>query len=271
MNDRRCPAWFVTIGLVLLAGCGEPKSSPTLGTNSNWFVTCRDDGQCSGSARCECTRCTRTCSADTDCSGLGDARCAISSDASSLSQCRADRPAGICLARCVHGSCAEDEACVAGSCVSNALPDDDFCAGVAPASAEDRTREDDLFELVQAMRAAGGVSCGSNPSSIPASAPLRSNASLTCAARVLAADLDATGNLSLIDSSGRGTGERLQAAGYAANLWAESFALASASANDALAVMLADTSSCTGLTRAGYVELGVAHVGRAYVATLGSE
>ena len=255
-----------------LVGCGDPKSSPTLGTNSNWFVTCHEDGECHGATRCECARCTATCSSDADCSDLAAARCASNGDAAGLSQCRDDdAPPGICLPRCAPGACADDEACVAGSCVSNALPANDFCAPVASLAADDRTLVDELFELIQATRAAGGVTCGTNPSSSPAPAPLRASGSLTCAARVLAADLDATGAGSLIDSSGRSTQDRLAAAGYSPNLWAESFAFGASSASAALAFMLADPSSCVGLTRPGYTDVGVAHVGRTYVATLGSQ
>ncbi len=88
---------------------------------------------------------------------------------------------------------------------------------------------------------------------------------------MLAADIDATGNQSLVDSSGRNTTERLAAAGYTQSLWSESFAIDTSSPNEALSIMLADPTSCVGLTRDGYTDLGVAAVGRAYVVTLGAE
>lgn len=151
------------------------------------------------------------------------------------------------------------------------LPARAFCAPVAAADAVERTQEDELFALVQTLRSTGGVACGTNPSSGAASVGLRASAPLRCAARVFAADVDATGSQSLVDSSGRSTKERMGAAGYVPSLWGESFAVGSSSASDALAVMLADQASCVALTRDGYTDLGVAYVGRVYVVTLGSD
>jgi hypothetical protein len=260
------------LGGVLAAACNEPGSSPTLGTNSNWFSACTEDGDCSAATSCRCARCTRTCDADADCHGLDDAHCAQGTEPATRSQCWSDAtPAGICLPRCTPGACPEDEACVGGSCVASALPDDAFCAPASAPSAPDRTREDELFELVQAMRAAGGITCGTNAPSVPASIALAASAPLRCAARVFAADLDTTGAQSLVDSSGRSTEQRLRAAGYVPKLWGESFAFSASSASDALAIMLEGQSACVALTQDGYTDLGVAHVGGVYVATLGGE
>jgi len=261
--------WLVP---AVVVACSDPKSSQTLGTNSNWFVECADDADCTGAARCECARCTRGCDSDSDCAGIAHARCASAATSAALSQCGADATAsGVCLEACIAGACAESEACVSGTCVSRALPESDFCAPVATAGRSDRTTEDELLALIQNMRAAGGVTCGGGAASTPASAPVRAQGALWCAARVLAADIEGQGTRGLVDSSGRGTRERLQAAGYAARLWAEGFAIGSSSANDALGVMLADESACTGLTRDGYTDVGVARVGETYVVTLGAE
>lgn len=257
--------------LVLIAACGTPRASPTLGTNSNWLVACADDGECTGAASCECARCTRTCEADADCSAVGNARCVLAATPAALSQCGVDsESAGICLRGCAAGECAESEACIEGACVTNAMPDNDFCAAVPASTNELRADEDELFELVQAMRAAGGVTCGSSAASTPASTPVGADGRLRCAARALAADIDSEGTRGLVDSSGRNTRDRLQAAGYAATLWAEGYAIASRTPNDALGVILTDESACSGLTRDGYTALGVAHVGNAYVVTLGA-
>lgn len=121
------------------------------------------------------------------------------------------------------------------------------------------------------MRADGGISCGAGAASVPASSPVRTDGRLRCAARALAADIDAEGTRGLVDSSGRSTRDRLEAAGYVATFWAEGYALGSRTPNDALAVILGDESACSGLTRNGYDALGVAHVGNAYVVTLGAE
>lgn len=261
--------WLVPIVVV---ACSDPKSSQTLGTNSNWFVECSDDTECTGAARCECARCTRGCETDDDCAGIKRARCAAAATPAALSQCAADAtPAGVCLAACSAGNCADGEACISGTCVSRSLPAGDFCAPVAAAGQAERASEDDLFSLISNLRAAGGIPCGANAAAPPASVPVRANGALFCAARVLAADIEGQGTRGLVDSSGRGTRERLQAAGYTPRLWADAFAISAASANEALGVMLADESACTGLTRDGYTDAGVARIGDTYAITLGAE
>lgn len=258
--------WLVP---AVVVACSDPKSSQTLGTNSNWFVECSDDTECTGAARCECARCTRGCETDDDCAGIKHARCAAAATPAALSQCATDAvTSGVCLEACGAGTCTESEACVSGACVSRALPAGDFCAPVATAGQPERTSEDDLLSLIQNLRAAGGVPCGANAAAPPASVPVRANGALFCAARVLAVDIEGQGTRGLVDSSGRGTRERLQAAGYAPRLWAEAFAFNAPSANDALGVMLADESACTGLTRDGYTDVGIARVVDTYVLTL---
>ena len=272
MSRARFSVAAAFLAFAALVSCSDPASSPTLGTNSNWFLACSEDGDCSGTTSCECARCTRACDVDADCNGLDDAHCVSPSEPSALSQCPASEPtAGLCLPRCAPGACPEDQACVGESCVSNALPDNAFCAPVAAPDAPDRTQEDELFELVQTLRAEGGVSCGQNAPSVPAGTAVRASAALRCAARVFASDIDATGTQSLVDSSGRNTEQRMSAAGYVPKLWGESFAAGSSSPSDALAIMLGDQASCVALTRDGYSDLGVAHVGHVHVVTLGSD
>src|SRR5690242_1656874 len=179
--------------LALLTGCGQPSSTQKLGTNSNWFVSCEDDAVCSGATTCQCTRCTQGCSVDADCAALDGARCAPGVSAAARSQCDTDAADGICLPGCEPGACPDDQACVDGSCVSCAVPAGDLCAPVGSATQTDRALEDELFALVQAERAAGGVTCGSNAPSDPADSALRASGSLRCAARLLAADIDASG------------------------------------------------------------------------------
>jgi hypothetical protein len=272
LRAARDSAFLLLVAGVVAGSCGDPTSSPTLGTNSNWLVVCTDDGDCTGAARCECARCTRGCDADAACGAIEGGRCALASTPAVLSQCGAETPlAGLCLLGCSPGDCAETEACVSGACVTGLLPDNDFCSPVAASTRELRAGEDELFELVQALRAAGGVACGTNAPSSPASVAVRADGRLRCAARVLATDIDAQGTRGLTDSNGRDSRERLQAAGYAATFWAEGYAVAARTASDALAVMLADDAACSGLTRDGYAALGVAHVGTAYVVTLGAD
>jgi hypothetical protein len=268
MSSRLAASLASSLVLVAFVACGDPSASRTLGTNSNWFLSCDGDATCSAATTCECARCTRACESDEDCRDLPGARCAAAAESAAVSQCGGAAGTGLCLPRCGAGECPEDQACVAGGCVSSAVPANELCAPVAQAAATDRTGADELAELVATMRSAGGVTCGSSGSSGPLSGVLAVSGTLRCASRVLATDIDQNGTRSLLDSSGRTTDERLSAAGYAPNLWAESYAVGSRTASDALAVMLADPPSCTGLTRDGYTDLGTARVGRAWVVTL---
>jgi uncharacterized protein YkwD len=272
MNRARFIVAGALLGGAVAPACGPPTSAQTLGTNSNWFSECSDDADCARRTSCQCARCTRSCDVDADCEGLADAHCVSASEPASRSQClESEASSGLCLPSCTPGGCPEDQACIDASCVSNALPANAFCAPEAAPLAPERTQEDELFALVQTLRSTGGVSCGSNAPSVPAGVALRASAPLRCAARVFAADIDANGTQSLVDSSGRSTKERMSAAGYVPKLWGESFAVGSSTASDALAVMLADQASCIAVTRDGYTDLGVAYVGRVYVVTIGSD
>src|SRR5262245_60406378 len=102
----------VALALAALAfACEDPAVSPTAGSNSNWLVSCDVDAHCPGATSCVCTRCTRSCSSDDDCTALGDARCVQATEAASLSECRDAEPSGLCLPRCEPGACADDQAC----------------------------------------------------------------------------------------------------------------------------------------------------------------
>jgi uncharacterized protein YkwD len=133
-----------------------------------------------------------------------------------------------------------------------------------------RTWADELLFALNEARAAGGVSCGSDPASTP-SAALRLDPRLSCAASVLASDIDVTRAQSLTDSLGRDTEQRMNAAGYLDDLWAESFALQARSASDAVNVMLGDAGSCPHLVDASYRDIGVALVGSVSVISIASE
>jgi hypothetical protein len=256
---------------VLVAACQEPESTPSAGSNSNWLVSCELDEHCSGATSCVCTRCTVPCEADADCAALPGARCALPESAATASECGDATTGGLCLLSCEAGSCDGEQACVAGACVLDPAPESAFCASVATADAAARRREDELLTLVQAMREAGGVTCGASAASLPAPTLLRQRGSLRCAARVLATDVDAGSARGLVDASGRSTRARLAAAGYVDTLWAEAFAINAPSPTDALVRMLSDESSCLALTRDGYLDIGVGCTGQASVASLAAE
>jgi hypothetical protein len=159
---------------------------------------------------------------------------------------------------------------VLAACVPATLPANDFCGSVALPGDEERTRDDELLDAVEQMRLRGGVSCANMAASSAGSA-LRFDPRLSCAARVFAADLNATHSHDLTDSLGRSSTERMSAAGYAPASWAEGFAFGALNASDALASMLSDSAACTGLTDARLLDVGVAHVGDVDVVTVAAE
>lgn len=159
---------------------------------------------------------------------------------------------------------------MAGSCVLSPRPTSAFCQAVAAPDPAERAFEDELLQALNEARAAGGVTCGSDPPSAKAGA-LRLDPRLSCAARVLASDIQTTRMRSLTDSLGRGSEERMNAAGYLDTQWAESFALQSSSATNAVNVMLGDSGSCPRLVDSSYQDVGVALVGDVSVLSLASE
>ncbi len=234
---------------------------PSGGSNSNWLLACDADQDCQNGAACRCGGCTRECATSADCDGLADSRCAEVTENAHQSQCRA-APAsgfGICLPRCEPGSCVEGQACVGGSCVLVNSAKSDFCATIASASSTERTWEDELLQLLNETRVAGGVSCGTDAPSASVR-ELRLDGRLLCAARVFASDLETSRSRSLIDSEGRSSEQRMTAAGYAPGPWAEAFTFRSSSPTDALGTMLSDLDSCRGLLDASNQDVGMAHV-----------
>jgi hypothetical protein len=259
--------------LVLVAACGSPERGPTVGSNSNWLQACDCDDDCGGSTVCRCGLCTADCSSDDDCDSYENTRCAAVADPATWATCQTSQPAlgaGICLARCEPGDCGEGRACVAAACVLAPMPAVDFCAPVEDRSAADRTNEEVFLDLLQEMRANGGVTCGTDAPT--AELPLlRLDLRLLCAARVFAADLELTRADSRIDSQGRDSEGRMALAGYATTLWGEGYVSEPASPADALSRMLADPESCIALTDANLADVGVGVSGQVYVVTLGSE
>jgi hypothetical protein len=216
-----------------------------------------------------CGACSERCSNDADCEALPDARCALASDPAASASCGAE-PIGLCLPRCEPGSCNDGQVCVAGACVLAPLPDAAICADVRTRAAPERTREETLLALLDSLRTAGGVRCGSAAASAPAPS-FRLDPRLICTARVLALDIDANGPLGLADSMGRTSPDRLTAAGYDAAVWGESFAIDASDAEAALDYMLAEPDVCTRLTDAQYHDVGAGVAGNTWTITIASE
>jgi len=264
--------WLRALSIVTLAvvACGDPQHhEPAVGTNSNWLRACVTSAECDDAAMCQCGACTAQCSDDMDCAALGFAHCAHAGDPAVDAVCTADAlgsAAGICLPSCEPGACKEGQACVAGSCVLARVPDVAFCAPAASADATQRTHEDELLALLQQIRTQGGGTCGGQ--ALPA---LRFDSRLLCDARVLAMDMAKTRSLSLTDSQGHTTQQRMSSAGYDPTQWGESFALQAPSAARALQLMLMDQANCVQLTSARIHDFGIGVSGDVYVATFGSE
>ncbi len=256
---------------LLSCACHGGSPGPSAGSNSNWLQRCETNTTCATHTSCECGGCTRGCTKDSECAGLADARCVLDGDAALRSMCgESSGRTGLCLPACEAGSCGAGRVCVLGACVLAPLPSVDACSALSAPSDTERTREDDLLDKFERMRLEGGVVCGSEPPTTPGLA-LRFDPRLACAARLLATDLNVTRAHSLIDSLGRGSGERLGAAGYRASLWAEGYNFGATSAERALELVLSDSTACKSLTLPGLVDVGVAHVGDVDVLTVAAE
>jgi hypothetical protein len=257
---------------VFVSSCSEPTESVSDGSNTNWLLQCTESTECGLDTSCTCGVCSKRCETNAGCGSLARARCAEQADAAWLSTCSAtpDGTSGVCLPACEAGTCEPGQACVSGACAFVSPPNTAFCAGSDAAEPDSRRRADELLDAIQAVRVAGGVSCGTDAPSEPG-VPLRLDARVFCAAAVHAAEMNATRVLSLIDSEGRDTEARLDAAGYTADFWAEGFALSNQSASAALDIMLDDRDACRGLTAPNTTDAGVASVGDAWVIVLGAE
>jgi hypothetical protein len=264
----------VIIGvLAVVVGCSDPKSSPNVGSNSNWLTACVVNGDCAVSLACNCGACSKGCSSDSDCSSCSGTVCLFAAEDAAIAQCRGSvswASQGICLPPCASGGCAVDQACALGVCVSLALPNSDFCQPVANVGGDVRTHEDDLVLAFEQLRKAGGVDCGTG--SVTGQLPfVRIEPRLTCAARVLAADIAANNLQSLTDSAGRNTTDRYALAGYQQRAWSEGYVRNVSSASAALQTMLNDSRFCPGFVNTVLVDIGVGFSGSTYVITMATE
>lgn len=249
--------WTSALVLTVAAACGDDKTSPKTGSNSNWLVTCADESDCASGGECLCGACSRECSDDLDCSSLEGARCSTVDDAARRTQCGGTQQSvGLCLPGCEPGSCADGQSCVAGACVIAELPETDFCDPARAPSRAQRAAEEQLLALLQQNRVAGSTPCSSGETSASAP-PLRLDGRLSCVARLRAQDRVATGVTGPTDSQGRDAAERANLAGYAVSLWWESYAYNADSGSQAYDRILADADSCSELGNPQYTDVGV--------------
>ncbi len=262
--------WVGALAL-LLAGCGEPSPSPTVGSNSNWLRTCGADADCEGGLACRCGACTRACAADGDCGALAGARCVLEADASIPAYCRDEAPldGGMCRPRCEAGTCPEGWACALGACTPLALPDAAACAELPAPNADERAQQDALLDVVEWARQDGTIACAGAAAAPPAAAAWV-DPRLFCAARLLAASVAAGQASGLVDAQGRTTTDRMSLAGFPAGAWAEGYAVRAETAPEAWSTMLGDDEFCSGAGDAALSSVGVGVLGEAYVVTLGA-
>ncbi|GEM_PF-6750746 len=263
-------SWVAPLAL-LLAGCGEPPPSPTVGSNSNWLRGCSDDADCEGGLACRCGACTRSCTADDDCRALAGARCVLEADASVPAYCGDAAPldGGMCRPRCEAGTCPEGWACALGACTPVALPDAAACAELPAPTADERAREDALIDVVERARQDGSIACAGEAAAPPAAAAWV-DPRLFCAARLLAASVAAGQAYGLVDAQGRTTTDRMSLAGFPAGAWAEGYAVRAETAPEAWSTMLEDEEFCSGAGDGSLSSLGVGVIGQAFVVTLGA-
>lgn len=275
MTRRPTPApglsalvWASTLVFAVAAACGDDKTSPKTGSNSNWLVTCTDESDCASGGTCLCGACSQECNDNGDCSPLDGAVCSSVDDAARRTQCGGTEPAvGLCLPGCEPGSCADGQSCVDGACVIAELPDTEFCDPARAPSRAERAAEEQLLALLQQNRVAGSTPCISGETSPPAP-PLRLDGRLSCVARVRALDQVETGVTGPNDSEGRNAAERASLAGYDVSMWWESYAYNAASGSQAYDRMLADADSCPELGNAQYTDVGVGTRGDMFVVVL---
>jgi hypothetical protein len=262
---------LTTIAIAVVAACGQDKSGPKTGSNSNWLVACVDAAECGEAGACLCGACSRECSDDSDCAGLDNAHCSTSDQTAAATLCGGPSDgAGLCLPRCSPGSCRSGQSCVDGGCVLSEMPDSEFCAPAREPTADAQLNEDELITLIQMNRVAGTVACDSGEN-VAAAPPLQLDGQLRCAARIKALDQDSTGVSGLTDSLGRDAPERIDLAGYNLSSWWESYAFSASSASQAYQILMADADSCPELGNGDYTAVAVGNAGDVYVVTLASD
>lgn len=262
-------ASMVAVGLVGMLGCSDCSTSPSVGSNSNWLRRCSANDECGASLLCQCGTCSIDCRNDSDCDRYANARCVLEEDSSSRAQCRASdswSAQGTCRPRCEVGSCSNGQACALGACVPLQLPDVADCVESPQTLAETRVHEDELIDIVEQARLSSTIACSEAPVAQP-QAPLRLDGRLYCAARLIAADLAASGAESPSDASSR----PLVAAGYTPDFWAVGYGTRVRSASEAWPKMLKSNQFCSLVSGSQVSDIGVAVIGNSYVVTVGSE
>lgn len=118
-------AFVVGVAGLAFFACGSSKLTPQTGSETHFLSACTDDS-CGSGAECVCGACTLSCSADADCSRVGDsALCVSLGPRVAEGRCDTGAPS-VCDVSCLDANdCSAlgaDYACVAGYCRRGAAP-----------------------------------------------------------------------------------------------------------------------------------------------------
>jgi uncharacterized protein YkwD len=136
------------------------------------------------------------------------------------------------------------------------VPDIDYCEDVAAWSPQWSMLEQEVLDLVNAERAAGG-DCGMQ--AFPPSGPLTMEPRLRCAARVHSKDMNDRDFFSHFNPDGEGPSDRVDRTGY---VWAsvgENIASGYPTASEVMGAWLESSGHCSNIRNPDYTELGVGY------------
>lgn len=150
----------------------------------------------------------------------------------------------------------DDDSDSAGSS-GPAVPDNDYCAGVAQWSESEIRFESEVLELVNERRAAG-ASCGGQ--AFGAAEPLAMESALLCAARVHSLDMAERGFFGHDNPDGEGPFDRMRRAGYRFSAAGENIAAGQSTPQMVVQGWMDSAGHCRNIMNADYTELGVGYV-----------
>lgn len=114
---------WLALAFSLIASCGEPSSSPTVGSETHFLMDC--EASCDAGMQCICGVCSKPCVEQDDCSPLSSlASCSPLAPRVAQGRCEAAPLGAMCDVGCLtDDDCSElssDSRCVAGFCRESA-------------------------------------------------------------------------------------------------------------------------------------------------------
>jgi uncharacterized protein YkwD len=136
------------------------------------------------------------------------------------------------------------------------VPDIEYCQDVAGWSLQWSMLEQEVLDLVNEERAAGG-SCGMQ--SFPPSGPLTMEARLRCAARVHSKDMNDRDFFSHFNPDGEGPSDRVDQTGYLWTSVGENIASGYPTAIEVMGAWLESSGHCANIRNPDFTELGIGY------------